>query len=58
MEDSSPNMNCSELWIVQFVAKHQLKDEDWEHENELRRVSELSVENLVSHDDNFVQNDE
>lgn len=58
MKYSSPNLNCSKLRVVELVAQQQLKDEDREHQYELRSVSELAIEDLVTHHDNLVQDDQ
>ena len=55
MEDTSPNLDCCELRIIQLVAKKELKDKDWEHQDELWSVSELAVQDLVSHHNDFVE---
>lgn len=51
-------MDCCKLRIIQLVTKKKLKDEDREHENELWGVSELAIKNLVSHHNNFVEDNE
>ena len=55
MKDSSPNLNGCHLWVKKLVAKKEFKDKDGEHQDELWSVSKLTIEDLVSHHNNLVE---
>jgi len=51
-------MNVFLFWVVQLIDQNQLSDENWEHYVKLWRHGELSILKHISHNDNFVEQNE